>query len=413
MPILNLMLKSDKKMLIDRFKSLGGIPMDWNLKRMMCLIGVNALALFTAEVRADAYSEISYRDAKDTTTPSTAQPTSQCPEEPHFFIRADALYWTAHEDGLDYAIKNDNAINLDPAVAYQPDKNAHVKNAHFNWHAGARAGFGYRFNHDNWVVSLLWTHFNTQTTSHANAGGGSLFVTRMHPGGRGNTTLQGEIQQGRTAEHARARWNLHYDILDLELARPAKVAKFVMLKPLFGVRTARITQDFDVRYKNVFEHDVFENATLVTTAIIPREKIVLDNDFWGIGPRIGVDTKWMFNKRWSIYANASGSLLWSFFDVDFHEKRLNPDGSKLTIVDMDDEYHDVMTNLEFALGLKWESGIYHDRYHLSFSLGWEQILWFSLNQLDKFTDPINDGLIFKEHGNLNLSGVTLTARFDF
>ncbi len=403
-------------MLIDRLKSLGGIPMDWNLKKMICLVGVNALAISIAQVSADENATIAFipmTNSQNNLPPSTSQPTLQCLKEPHFFVRADALYWTAREDGLDYAIKNHNPVNLDPPVAYQPDKHAHVKNAHFNWHAGARVGFGYRFNHDHWVLSTLWTHFNTETTSHANAGGNTLFVTRMHPGGRDHTTVRGEIQQGRTADHAKAKWNLQYNIIDLELARPAKVAKFIMLKPLFGIRGARITQDFDVRYKNVFQHDVFENATLVTTAIIPKEKVDLDNDFWGVGPRIGIDSQWMFNKRWSIYANASGSLLWSFFDIDFKEKRHNADGSNVTIVDMEDKYHDVMTNLEFAVGLKWESGLYHDRYHLSFALGWEQLLWFSLNQLDKFTDPINDGLIFKEHGNLNLSGVTFTARFDF
>ncbi len=330
-------------------------------------------------------------------------------DEPHFFVRGDVFYWNIREDGLDFAIKNGRPTDEHKGSGYEADRHGKVKNGNFGWDVGGRAGFGYRFNHDNWVLSALWTHLNGSETNHehVNPEKKNLFITRVHPGGVGS-----EHAVIKSATSAMADLNLHYNVADLELSRTAKITDYIEIKPLFGLRAAWIHQNFDIHYHHVSTKDLFLNFSHGRKTF-PEETVFLKNDFFGIGGRFGFDSNWFFTRQFSIFANANASLLWGFFKIDMKEKRhLNNDKIE-DIVDLNDSYHDTIANLELALGIRWQMGFSEDRFRLSVSLGWEQLLWFSLNQLDKFPDHNNPGIIFKEHGNLNLSGITLSTCFEF
>ena len=98
--------------------------------------------------------------------------------------------------------------------------------------------FGGNMSYDEWDILLAWTWFQ----SHA----------------RGNTqkpalTLWGHPQVADNgtngASSSRAKWSLHYNLIDLEMGRAFWVGKQSSLRPFFGLRGAWIDQHFDIHYK--------------------------------------------------------------------------------------------------------------------------------------------------------------------
>src|SRR3990167_4162671 len=91
----------------------------------------------------------------------------------NLMLRGEALFWTAQEDGLTYAIKSAetqvrSSELLAPNITVNNrvnDLNNKVLDPDFKWNWGYRLGIGYIFPHDQWDIDLDWTHFYTKTSS--------------------------------------------------------------------------------------------------------------------------------------------------------------------------------------------------------------------------------------------------------
>ncbi|MBS0648243.1 MAG: hypothetical protein JSS10_03350 [Verrucomicrobia bacterium] len=396
--------------------------MDGNLKKVFFLLGAKTLLISSALLHADAAPRGSTKTCKPASKQNQAQEASltpAAPHYPHFFVAADLLYLKAQEEGLDYAIKNKAPFSaeesMDPnhVTGWNPQSHGRVKNGGLEWDFGCRVGAGYRFYYDRWDVALVWTHFDHGDTkkTHIDPSKETLFVTRTHPDatnpdGPDNTPILIPYY----AEKARAKWDLDYDTLDLNLSRACKLNRYTMITPMVSVRAARINQDFDVKYYNLSMSTFFAPDFGGTAK---EEKVDIDNNFLGIGPRIGLNLRFLFNQHWSLYANGSGSLLWSLFRTKTVETRRLDSGAKFPEVDMKDSIHDLAFNADLSVGIQWDQSFCDDKYRLQLGLGWEQLIWIDQNQMVHFTNFRTKGIFSKDHGDLSLSGIRFGARFDF
>src|SRR5579871_2675914 len=82
----------------------------------------------------------------------------------HLFLTGDLLYWKAEENGLTYAFKAKN-----PSIS-AINGTLHLKEPHFNWDLGFRAGFGFILPHDHWDLYFNWTRLYAAAHSHINTG---------------------------------------------------------------------------------------------------------------------------------------------------------------------------------------------------------------------------------------------------
>lgn len=300
----------------------------------------------------------------------------------NLFITGDFLYWKATENGLTYALRANSPMD-DPLTG-----KIQFKDPHFRWDYGFRLGFGYNIPHGDWDLYVNWTHFNTGAHDHAKPKENSgLFPVWAFPAGTLNIGFVPE---------AKAFWKLNLSIIDLELGKEFFVGKKLTLHPHLDVRTVWVDQHYTVDYIDR------------TTPFFDQVK--MKNDYWGIGPRLGIDLQWMLRWGFSINGSADAALVYGEFDISQHEEDKESPSNHLRF---HEEMHNAIAITDLGIYLSWDYMFSHDQYHIGLQVGWEQTIFFEQNQLFRFLDPFYQGSIVSNQGNLMLQGITLSGRIDF
>jgi hypothetical protein len=192
---------------------------------------------------------------------------------------------------------------------------------------------------------------------------------------------------------AHASWKFHFNALNLELGRNFYISKFLALRPFIGLNSTWQHQDFHVDYDGV------EGATTLDY------RMKNDLCFWGIGIRGGIDMAWHLASNWSIYGDAAVSALWGRFNGTRKDRSAEIGDDFLTVFDTHTSYHTIIPVLELGVGLRKEEWFCNDRFHIAIQAGWEEQVWFDLNQFQLG--------YFLAKGNLVMQGLTAKFRFDF
>ena len=270
------------------------------------------------------------------------------------FIYGNLLYWNAHEDGLIYAEKT-----------AAPTHKFNTLSGKWNW--GFRAGVGYNTMHDGWDLRLTWLRFTDTGYNQPRATVGDDFSIKT-PWTTGATL----------SKSVRGYWGLNLNQIDLDMGREFFVSKWLTLRPHVGLRTDWIHQNLNT-------------ASLGATVVTQKDH------WWGMGLEGGLDTQWGLGGGWSVLGNMSGAVLYGLHEIS---------GTVVGSGDFKNSYHIAHPVLDFLLGLRWDTMLYNDRFHLGFDLGWEHHVYFSQNQF-----PVNSQQ--NANGDLTTQGWTFAARFDF
>lgn len=277
----------------------------------------------------------------------------------HFFITGEWLYWRARQSGMEYAF---------------------AKTVDFKFTSGFRVGLGVHMPYDGWDVYVNYTRYVPEHTSHA---GESVFPLLLY----GATSNVAE---------ARARWQIKFQTMDLQVGRVYYIAKTLCLRPYFGIKGAWIDQDAHMHYQGGF---------------IPagqEYKVEFDNDFKGAGPLIGIDATWQLGMGFNLFGNAAAALAIGQFDV--HNKQHQSDG--FVPIDLKTDQNLVTSALQLEAGVAWDRNFCEDACHFGISAGFESQYWTNQNQIEQFTTP-DQPYYVRSNGALALYGLTLRARVDF
>ena len=305
-----------------------------------------------------------------------------------FYLMAGFLYWQAHEDGLEYAVSGlASAANVNTAQGktYEPK---------FAWSPGFSVGVGYTLPvaivdlETSW--SRLFTHGDGNAKMH---GSNSLFPILDYPGaGLGLTNLN----------RAEARWNLHYNVVDMLFSREFKVNRFLYMTPSGGLRLAWLNQNYHIDYD-------YQTSPPNTT------KIHFKNDFRGVGAHAALDAYWQLHRMFSIFATGGFSL----FQGKFRLREMNTlkAGSltsvNTTYVNTKDEIIRIVPSFDASLGVRFEVGQYHSHNRFELLAAWEYVCYARQNQLFLFESSSASGKGMRERGDLSFQGLTLDAVFHF
>ena len=286
------------------------------------------------------------------------------------FVTADLLWWKLYEGGTDYLFKDRNARGVSPSVG-------EIKHCNFDWEPGFKIGAGYLFDYDSWDIAIDFTYYKTD--AHHTSKSSHLFP------------LVGD--QSLDLTEAKVHWNVSFYDLNWVLGRNYFVSKFLSFHPFFGIAAAWIDQ-----------HRSFHLRTTQNNRITLKS----ENDFLGIGPRIGIDTQFALCESFSIYGDIAGDLLWADFDVN--EKEVNKTTSR-EIYDLDYDLDNIVPTVSFGLGIAYETKLSQDRYRFMVKAGYEGQYWWRQNQLPLFDSSIPAFDRISE--DLSLQGLTVEFRLDF
>ncbi len=289
------------------------------------------------------------------------------------YLLADFLYWKVTQDGLGYAQRGTSQPVLRRGTVYQP---------RFKGKPGLRVGLGLNLAHDGWDLLLTYTWLNVSAD-------GRTSNTDAEPLWKSGESsfLAGGLTRAVTD------WNIHFHIFDLEWGRHYYISRFLTLRPFFGFKGFFSGQDNCISYRGFVD----QNRTQAGT-----NRVFLEEDTWGFGIRLGLNTAWFFAENWSAFANFALSEAWTKFDVERKDR-----GNGATILHLHYDRYTMTPILELGVGLRWDIWWNEDSYHASIQAGWEEQMWWDFNRFYSVNLP--DSSL----GNLSMQGLTARFRFDF
>ncbi len=314
------------------------------------------------------------------------------------FVSVDFLFWQGTVDGFAFAWTFPEAFVTTNGVRGGAIPNGEFHDIDYDWSPGVRLSLGRHLPIDNWDLTVNWTHYKNHCTGNAGI----------------NTTIrqsllalwmpQGFIAGAYNALHARAKWRLNFNTIDLNLGRTSFAVKSLCVNPVLGLRGAFVHQHFQADYtEGLF---IFESAQASSV------RFVGNNQFNGWGIRPGLETSWHLTKEWSLYANSFISALYGVFSLKENAQLTN--NNLANLLNEHDRYYKNAFAIDLALGVKWEVFFTSCKRHLLISAGYEMANWFSQNQLVNFV-YVDQAPAFGPYvsGDLGLQGIDISARFDF
>ncbi len=400
--------------------------MDWNLKKLWPAAAASIVA-FTGFVNAaddtqmrnleNRVCALEQRRGSNGMINPAARP--KVDDGVDLFVQGSVFIWQANQSGLDYALNWHN--DATPAGS-NTSGHGRLKHPHSKWDWGFKVGAGYNMCHDGWDLFLEWTRFHPER-GHASTSVTPFGLTTT------NTTavvypLLLPINIGDTTSafgpgySAAMTWKFRMDLIDLELGREFFVSKWLTIRPHAGLRSAWLHQRSKISYGGLED----------SLAQISEIQVGLKNNFWGMGPRAGLDAQWGIGCGWSLYSEFAAALLLGHFSI-FEIQQPAVDSTFTTglaiagtSLSFAEKYRATRAAFDLALGLRYEQLFCCERYGLMVQLGWEQHLFINQNQLTRlaheFTTnaPVPNANAFTpvtNQGDLNTQGVTLTVEFDF
>jgi hypothetical protein len=295
-----------------------------------------------------------------------------------FYVSAQVLIFQAQQDGLEFAINNDlgSTVNLVDAE-YQGFAN---DGDNWDYNVGSRVNAGFYFPHDAWNIDVTWTWFHVPDSAKAE---GTNLVPLWTNRDYNATSLA-------TATSANATWNCNFNALDIQLAKPYHVSRMLIFNPHFGVRAGWIYQNLSADFAGL-------------SAGPARAIFHGKNDFWGIGPRVGIDSTWLLGCEWKLFCNVAASVLSGQFNTSQNVDYPAASGSSRNVTN---NFHMNVPNLDIALGFDWGTYLCHKKYYLDFIVGYEfQVWWDQFNLKNQYLGN-------STQGNFTLNGFTFKVQLD-
>lgn len=313
------------------------------------------------------------------------------------FITADFIWWKASEEGLAFSGDGLNTITAaNTADVFSSPPKGKIVSVGEDWAPGFKVGLGLNMGHDGWdlYAQYTWLHASHSKTQK----GTNLYVPE--------NVLSGDRISAFDNTN-RSEWDLHFNVIDLELGRNFYLSQFLTMRPHIGLKGTWQDHDWKIRsYRDVgFPLLLDDLSTSILTGPARKSK---HYDVWGIGVRGGFNIGWYMSKSWSIYGDLSLATLWAnYYKLEYTSAidDSNTGNSRgLAHIDNDNVYTCKYV-AELELGLRWETWFYDDNYHFAIQAGWEQQTWINWSAFSKNLDIASN--------DMSLQGLNLKFRFDF
>ena len=222
----------------------------------------------------------------------------------------------------------------------------------------------------------------------------------------GNT--QAPLRYGNAA----ANWRMNFHSLNLELGRAFFPELFIPLRLNIGAKGAYIQQFYHVDYGNGVSAQAIDPTSLLPTDFLfSSSHFQAKTNQWGLGPRIGLESKWKVYRGLNLIGNGAFSILASSFDVitKYRDEILPTPG--IAEMRMKENFHELTPVCEAMLGLDW--GMCFCDLFFEVTIGYEWQYWWSINHSRRSYVQTAPGTTFDSRGDLQMQGLNASIKFDF
>ncbi|MCP5506205.1 MAG: hypothetical protein H7A38_04915 [Chlamydiales bacterium] len=383
---------------------------------------------------------------------ATARPET---EGTRWYVALDVLYWHPKMGGTEFAIgyTPQGYISSEsiPEVATQHYPRGKVKENDFSWDLGLKVGLGYKTPHDKWDVFARYTWFESHSSNSMHKDAPSAIIPlKINFDATINIFTTDLFKMKFFCNHAKSTVDIDYNNIDLELSRSYFTSKNWSVRPHLDIKATFLSIDQKVQYIQDVNQDI---SSLFYDLLSPEVKVDLKSKIKGLGPRLGLDTKLYLGNGFNIFADASGSILYSSVKTSqkdvlpnfefgglFPERVIELFNEVFDILfggpsrDLKHKYHRFFPYAHAALGLEWNKYLNQKKQHLSLKMGYEVHYYWRVNQLENVSNVFSEPTITAvdldntiqvtvvphgRHDNVHNSndlmfyGITGSARLDF
>ncbi|MFZ4673733.1 MAG: Lpg1974 family pore-forming outer membrane protein [Chlamydiia bacterium] len=370
-------------------------------------IWITTLGLFAGTSdRKTAMQEYNPADCADLCWRATGL---ECDES--WDINAGAIYFQARAQGVDIAvITQDRNNSLFPVngIGVQPEESL--------WW-GFKIGGGYKLFRQDWRLTLDYTFFNSVTNSELSTSYGSAFVPSIY----NNQFIGVGIQQNfQLFNNLEVGTRNVINNVQLCATRPTYIDKRVELSPFYGLDLSFLTR----RTVSVFSNDFIPGVTYqrYPTSGGGFYQTYQKWSWWGIGPCVGLATKWFLDYDISVYGDVYGSVNYgssrcrvsSFsrpaLSLAFASQTASSAGFSVPQeAVIDNTLFQFAPEFSYQLGFNWSKLTEEKDLLLQFNLGYEATYFFNII---KTVSP-QLGYKIEDGAGIGIQGLVLQAFLDF
>jgi len=320
---------------------------------------------------------------------------------------ASFIYWTPRVDGLTYAQTGRNSLetisnqNISNLLDLPQGKDLSVN---WQWEPGFKVDLGWEFR-NQWRINLEYTWLYSKAKDSKSTVDGIFPNIDAFP--LDIVAVTGEVNR------AKASWDLHYQLLHLELGREYHYTSALKFRTCFGATITYQKQNYSMLYVippfniSLGSGSSLSSSQQVTFNTSDQQKV------FGSGLRLAFYPTWHITSWFGFQGTVGISYLWMYYEL----MRKDSLGANLAVqgenIGVKAKLANIKTNVRAmklffnaSLGIFFETPDINDQFRFNLFLGWETHIW--INQ----TLQINLGDQLSRY-DLTMQGLTARLRLDF
>jgi hypothetical protein len=323
-----------------------------------------------------------------------------CKDGSDFFVTGNYIYWTWQQEMMEVGtLITPTAFG---ALAFLNGSGEVILQSP-GYSSGFQLGLGYGLKEmDDWLIHGEYTWYKNSDTLQSFASSSEILAV--------SSSLIPYIQGVGTgvllADQLTTKARLHYNAADLLLQRPFYFGRKLTADLKLGLEALWIDQKFTATGSDL---SFVGAGAFVATPLDGSFNSTTKQKSWGLGPKFGLTSNWLFGYGIKIMGSASISALYTRYTTlsTSVNGSVSATSSAHLHTNQKKNYNTVNPIAEAFLGLGWGSYFCNDRIHFELSAGYDFKLFWNQNVV---TTLVNSN---GSPGNLSLQGLNIRARFDF
>lgn len=312
------------------------------------------------------------------------------------WVDASFIYWQPIQDNMEIALSQNTASITTNGWQGQAVQQATGYKPGFKVGAGWAAA-----KHDNWDFASEYTRFRSSQTTRSNGQSTDNGTGLVPQVGAPSAALNVITQLYNTAS---SKWRLGIDLVDTNMGRWGYVGTDFKVRPYIGARGAWIRQ----YRKAIFVND---GSTGSASGTAGTYTVRDGTHSWGVGPEIGLNTKWMIGEGFRFEGDAQFDTLYTQYTKIYHTESGSATLQNPTHTSVHEpKLGTVRNHVDLELGIAWGSYFYNNNFYVDLSASYGFQTFFNQRMFRTLSGSENASPTL---ANLYVQGLTATARFDF
>jgi hypothetical protein len=333
---------------------------------------------------------------KNNTFGAVFAPSKQFETRGEFFL--DLLFYKANLGESDFSFSYPTTQGGNPSLPYY----AKIGNLSFDWNIGVRVGVSKDHAYEDCSLSIIYTYFSTLAKEGHRKNLPTSFLSFI-------SSLEPDIS-------LKSSYEVEYQNLDLLISKSYFISEKILYSSSLGLKASLIKQD----QKSYQVLSVSKPSTILFSS-----KLEDLCNFYGIGPKVGLFSRWYIFKEISLINSLSGSLLYGYYKVndDFFssEKKKNEDET-LSKIKIKDSFHSFSPYIEGSIGISWNRAFFREKIVATLSCFYEILFFWRQNKTisgaaefyQKTDSEKKEHLLFsRKADDVAFKGVVVKASIDF